>query len=372
MNTIIEQKSYQIYIEFDFHANERILSFIYSPIIGIKAISIYKNLINLHAYQLNMGSIIKIDETTLLSNLNVSITDFEQQIKLLEGMNLVETFIDHNKNNLVIYKLNQPLKWKDFVKNTNYMNILKSKLGDLEFEKRKFLFNQNNPFHGLVNISSTFENAFDLKLDSNLNFEIIYDHIYAKSSKIINLDDSIRAILDNAYQKYHFNYDEICSLINQSLIKEENEIKVNQELLLLNIKKLIDGNDVSKFNNQLKVNRNNQIFLEGSDINNFKYVISDYKTMNSEQYLSCIQKHALNDIEFNTIKTLRKTYHLPDFVINVLIDYCIFKNNGRIEPLYLNKIASTINRLNLDNIDKVISHLQSASKSSTIKSRVDW
>ncbi|MGL4951371.1 MAG: DnaD domain protein [Mycoplasma sp.] len=372
MNKLIEEKIYQIYVDFDFHANEKILNFIYSPILGYKAISVYQNLINMHAFQLNMGSIIKLNINSILSNLKMNRADFDLEIKKLEGLRLVETFIDQNKQNLVIFKLNEPLKWSSFSKNSDYMNILKESIGELEFEKRKYLFNQSNPFHGLVNISTTFENAFNIKSENTMNFDIVYDHMYKKLNKLVKLNDHNKAILNNAFMKYHFSYDEICSLISQSLIKNENEISINNELLLSNIKKLIDLNDNHKFNNQLKINRSNQIFLAGTDLEKFKYVISDYKTLNSEQYLSCIQKHALSEVELNTIKNLRKKYHLKDFMINILIDYCIFKNNGRIEPLYLNRIASTINRLNLDNVTKLITHLQSANQSAASKFKVEW
>ncbi|MGL4948266.1 MAG: DnaD domain protein [Mycoplasma sp.] len=372
MNSINQEKNYQIYIEFDFIANEKLLHFIYSPILGHETISLYKYLLSLHAFQATMGNIIKIDIDSLLINLKIEYNQYQIYIKSLEAMNLIQTFIDSNKQDLIIYKINEPLKWVSFSKNPNYMSLLKSKLGELEFEKRKFLFDQNNPLTGLINVSTTFENEFDYKKQLTINFDIIYDHLYKTSNKIINIDENIKVILDNAFQKYHFSYDELCQLINQSVFKGDNELIISAELLIMNIKKAIDVKDVRNFNHQLKVNRNNQIFLSGNSVENFKYVINDYHTLNSEQYLSSIQKHALCDIELNLIKTLRKQYQLPDFIINILIDFCIFKNNGRIEPLYINKIASTINRLNLDNVNKVINHLQSANEKVRAKSRIEW
>lgn len=130
----------------------------------------------------------------------------------------------------------------------------------------------------------------------------------------------------------------------------------------LNIKKIIDVRNIAQFNQQLKINRNQKIFLQDADLKAFSYVIEDYKTLNSEQYLACIQKHALNELDKNLIIGLRQNYQMPDFVINILIDFSIFKNAGRIEPLYIHKIALTINRLNLTSIQAILKHLQVANQ----------
>ena len=74
-----------------------------------------------------------------------------------------------------------------------------------------------------------------------------------------------------------------------------------------------------------------------------------------------MQKHTLNDLELSMIKNLRANYNLPDFAINILIDYCVVINNGRVEPQYINKIALSINRLGLTSVNDIIIHLQNAS-----------
>lgn len=254
---------------------------------------------------------------------------------------------------------------------------MKSKLGDLNFEKIKFAFNQNNPLSGLTNISATFEHSFAQPHNLIINFDIIHHFLFEKFNQLVSLDEDVKVILNNAYDKYGLTYQEIQNIILKSIIKNDNKIILDDKLLVMRIKEQVDLTNLSSFNLNLKINRNDKIFLQNANLDEFKYVIDDYKTLNSEQYLSCLQKTSLSDFEKRLIKSLRNNYKLPDYIINILLDFSIYKNHGRIEPLYLNKIAVTINRLNLNSASSILKHLQSANlndkknyKPSSI--RIEW
>lgn len=106
----IELIRYQIYIDFDFQINERLLNFIYSPIVGFQAITLYKHLFNMASLSDQLGKIIHLDFKILADTLCISDEQFHQSIKLLESIKLIETYKDLHKNDLVVFKLNEPLK----------------------------------------------------------------------------------------------------------------------------------------------------------------------------------------------------------------------------------------------------------------------
>lgn len=130
----------------------------------------------------------------------------------------------------------------------------------------------------------------------------------------------------------------------------------------MNLKKAIDQKQLVNFDFNLKINRSKHIFIDKADLASFKYVIDDYKLLNAEHYLACIQKHELDDDQLSMIKILRKQYQLSDPFINILIDFCVFINNGRIEPLYIKKIALTIHRSNITEIQALLKYLRKTVK----------
>lgn len=102
--------SYKIQQDYDFHANEKLLHFLYGPLIGKNAIYLYKHLINLQSFQIHIGSIIKLNLETLLNQLNINYDEFQNDVEILEAINLVNTYKDINKNDEIVFKLIEPLK----------------------------------------------------------------------------------------------------------------------------------------------------------------------------------------------------------------------------------------------------------------------
>lgn len=351
---------YEIIHDFDFIKNDKMIHLVYHPIIGPKATNIYNHFISMKEYHSQIGTNIKNDIIYLYDSLNIKQEEFEKELNVLEAIGLVETYKDLNKGDIIVFKLNEPLKWNAFVENKQLMALLKSKLGEIEFEKIKYSFQTNNKIIGLINTSKTFSQMFESNIDYAIDFDLIYNHLYQQTNKIVNLNHDTKVLLNNAYTKFNIQYADIINIINNSIIKQDKEIVVDNKLVTLEIKKYIDQKSVNKFNINLKVNRDKSIFLRDANLEDFKYVINDYKTLNSEQYLACIQKSSISDLDIKLIHELRTKYKLPDYIINVLIDYSIFINNGRIESQYLIKVAITINRLDLDSIDKILVHLQKA------------
>jgi replication initiation and membrane attachment protein len=98
------------------------------------------------------------------------------------------------------------------------------------------------------------------------------------------------------------------------------------------------------------------MFLKHLPEDQLTSIFSDYKTLNSEQYLRAIIKTDLTNEQINTIEILRKKSLLPDHVINLLVDYTLYKTNGVVNEKYIRKTASTINALGLESLNQIYDH----------------
>ncbi len=352
-----------ISIDFDFQSNDKMLNLVYLPIIGKDAISLFNYLVTMNQYHKEMGTNISLYVNDLIQGLGFDQTQFDNNLHLLEGIGLVNTYFDQNKGDFMLFVVNTPLNWKQFNQEPKMMAVYKNSVDEMTFEKNKFLFEGNNKTLGLVNHSQTFDQTFNLKEESfTLNFDFVYEMYLKQTGNFITLSQDNKVILNNAYTKFNLSIQDINGLLLEASIKDNNNlVLIDNKLLTMALKRLVDVKYVKNFNTKTKLNRNKKIFIKNANLNDFKYIIEDYKTLNSEQYLACMQKHTLNDLELSMIKNLRSNYNLPDFAINILIDYCVVINNGRVEPQYINKIALSINRLGLTSVNDIIIHLQNAS-----------
>ena len=93
--------------------------------------------------------------------------------------------------------------------------------------------------------------------------------------------------------------------------------------------------------------------------------MTDYRNINSEQYLSSIQKSPLSTKQKNLINQLRNMSHLSDEIINMITDFTLYKTKGKYNENYLKKIADTINCLSLSTLEEIYNHLSNAYTAST-------
>ena len=75
--------------------------------------------------------------------------------------------------------------------------------------------------------------------------------------------------------------------------------------------------------------------------------------------------------DLNLIDDLSKNLHLAPSVINVLIDYCLTKNNNVLSRSYVEKIAASLVRENIKNAVETMNYLYDYDKKSRKKKNVE-
>lgn len=303
--TINETDTFQLILEENIDAtNYQYLFMLYQPIIGINAINLYLTLIQ----EKNLTNRINLEfnHKRLMLLLDINEIELLQAFQKLETYKLLISYY-YSLKSTYIYQLQKPLLPKQFFANPDLENNLTNKLGTLQFERQKYYFLKFQP-------------------------EITEDFINISHTKEEEISPS------------RINLQQLISKLN----KTEGNIIINQ------------SNKIKK-SHQLRANL--QVETQTFNINNkniLNQTLNSIQEKSPEEYLIYLTKEPINNKLKNTLKLLTLNYQLNSEVINCLLEYTWFKNDKRIEPNYILKIAKTFQENKIDNANDALKHLKLA------------
>lgn len=354
---------YKIYCNFDLDLNFRVLNYLYLPIIGHDAYTLYTWLIQEINVQQMLFKIKSSHERIFLS-LGFNENSFTKAKSKLEAMDLLVSRIlpisKYDGETYCIYELKQPLKYENFIKNMKYKSLLVNKISLSEFERINLVFKNDSELNDAVNVSSTFEMVYDIPvaepkiIDINTLQKKVEKQLKAKifiSSEIVN-------IIETFVRIYNLSIDEIKSkLVNCAInAKNDNPILFHPTMLRNELSTLAESM-TQKIELPETLHRNVLIFSDSLSNDEKQKIINDYLSFNCEQYLFILQKTELTDTQKKLLVFLKQKQKLSDSVINLILDYSVYKTYGKINENYLKKIAKSINLLNLKSVYDVLHYL---------------
>jgi replication initiation and membrane attachment protein DnaB len=360
MQEVISNASLIIKKEYEFVLDFNNLNNIYSPIVGNPAINLYSLLVSEAMNSYRIGP--KYDLFKFLNKQALQHRDFTQMRSVLEAIGLIDTYYEDLDNTYYIV-LKQPKTLREMLYDPKIKQLYINHIGNDEFEKLNFLYtNQGLVKTSALNISATIDILFNNPNDIP---KIDYDHIYQQTtahfSNPIKMSFECKNIIET--QCLCLSTNEIVNLIVRSVvINEQNMPVVDKEYLNSNIDDL--NRTFIKFNPNLKIIRNHQIFIKKASKEEIEAVFKSYH-INSEQYLFSIKKQNLHQQEIELIKGLRKKM-LDDAQINMITDFCYYKT-GKYKPTYIKSTAQTVCDLNLDTCEKMLAHFDFSTHEEKIK-----
>jgi replication initiation and membrane attachment protein len=345
-----------------FISDNALLIDLYSPIIGKSSSLLYNSLLNeIKKQTLTNG--IATDLNDFLKQLGVSELEFCDARKYLEAMGLLNTYIDvDNAKNTTVYHfvLNEPLSFHDFISNQKYRHLLIKAVGQINYEKLEFFYGSARVSNNSTNVTATFESVFnddEINKITTLNFDDLYRKLSLYASTPIIFDEKCKTLIESYFKAYDLSLTEIQRVITDAIVYTDDKIySVDSELLKLKFDDFINGFKNVNILKNIKINRNAQMFVKHLNAIQLNDIYNDYMNINSEQYLRAIFKCPLTDEQIGLIKSLKKDYCLPDGIINLVIDFTLFKLNGKLNEKYIYKVAKTINALNYQTIQQVYDH----------------
>lgn len=354
---------FEIYLNYGSEYSNAALDELYMPIIGIKAVGIYRFLFEQAKLQRYTSLQLKTEEQ-LYSALSLDKETFIEERRKLEAIGLLRTFVKEEiTGKVLVFYLNETLSYRQFIENAQLNELLKKCISDFSYKQLVYKFNN-------FIIKSNFQDVsmnIEWLLDSNqityynaLDFRDLYNKLISETHLNVVISEEAKAQLLAVYKNFNLTFDDIFSVVKSSLVlsNSKNHYEISYPVLQMNIERIKMMSSCQDIKVVTKINRNYEIFAYQANLDKFTYVLNDYKQINSENYILSITKENLSLETTNVLNKLRNKYLLPDPIINVIIDYSLFKNSGRLVANYIEKIGQSINNLGINSIEAIINYLQ--------------
>lgn len=361
-----------------------ILFYLYQPLIGASSVHLY---MMLHVE----GKRMKNTKTPsslarLISFLTINMTDLEEQLRSLEAIGLVKTYVKHQDNiTQYIFQLMSPLSLKAFFKNQILTSLLEESLSAEDLKKTIQYFKiYHESIHDYEEITAKFQDVFTIshkkgrKLQYSENMpqektkDLILDYDYDLFYKTLSDYQVSRKKLNKADEKYAVQLAQIYHIDAITLagfVKEAMESQgINKQILKNKIK---DYYDIDKQSNLSEVYHKQPMQHQTNDqsdsplVLHMKYLdsITPYELLKDKQGGREPVYHDLMIVE-----TLMSQLGLKPAVVNVLIEYVLGKNDNRLSKRYLETIGSSWTRKHIETAMDAYKELMNIDDSDTAES----
>ena len=354
------------------------LSNLYQPIIGFGALAVYFTLV---AEAKNQKITSLTSHNQLLNRLQMAPGDFINARKKLEGVGLLRTFLESNQNVRVYhYQIYAPKTPFQFFDDTLLFGMLIKALGETDSNRFKTIYQLQSDETTGKDISSSFIDAYQPNFDDpaflkamngskaigrrngNINSEFNYDSFFTSLS-------SISQISQEAFTKKDMKEVERLATLN-GIGESEAAFAVaecydpyagkGKHIDFVKLTKLFqEQTDYSYLLNK-KINRGSNVNSGSSELAG---KINIMETRSPKEFLALLQngsKPATSDL--NIVNDLSKNFHLPNGVINAIVDFVVTTNNNILSKAYCEKIAASLAREGVTTTIDAMNYLKKVSR----------
>ncbi len=348
------------------------LTMLYQPIVGSHAISLY---LTLYADYKKKSDIASLED--LLLEMGIDITILTEAKNKLEGIGLIRTYYKKDKGQSFLkFVLYAPKTPKEFFDDILFKGLLISRIGEKKVQQylRRYKTKKLD-LDGYNEISTSFNDVFKSSLDEDV-YSSTLNIVGGYGRKVIDVSKGF----DNA--KF------LSSLENLNIlpkaIKKSDMKKISELALLYGVNEDIMGDYVSQayrpdekekidydMVKDLCVKDKSYQVLRKNGSNNIAYSstskmgkkVEMMQTYSALDYLKIKQNNgAVSPSDVKLITELNESYGLNSSVINVLIDYCLERNNNQLSRTYVTKIAASLNREGISSTLDAMNYLKQNSR----------
>ena len=342
--------------------DRKFLVSLYEPIIGANAISLYFTLWR----DLDRYSLVSIDYTHhhLMTIQKSNLENIKLARKSLEAVGLLRTYFEAGEPNNYVYELYSPMNPKEFFQNPILNVVLYNNIGSSEYELLKKEFGVLNfNLKNYVEITSRFDEVYKSSsepvsfdaigreiLPFTIQDQVDFDLLVSSLPKGIisekTLNKRMKALINNlafAYNLDTLKMSEILRLcVNEKglIEKEQLRIKTRKYYQYENLGKLptlVYRSQPEYLKNPVgDTSKKGKIIEVFENTTPYDFLASKYKTGVPTSRDLKLLEYLLVDIE------------LKPAVVNVLIDYVLKKNNGKLNNAFIESIAGQWNRLGIE------------------------
>ena len=357
-----------------------VLTKLYQPVIGSTAITLYLTLWD----NLDTSQIISTENThhNLMAITRLKLEDILDAREKLEGIGLIKTYLKKGSVNNYIYELYSPLYPKEFLENPILSVTLESNIGTKEYEKVvKYFSLPKINLQGYEDISCSFSDTFEITsapsyseernirhiselgilIDSKIDLTNVISMI---PSEILNKRSITKDTKDLIYKLafvYNLSESDLSELIRNSI--NEKHI-IDKEKLRTNCHNYYTFENKGETPSLIYKSQPEYLRKQVSSNSKKSKMIHTFETMTPYDFLSGKNKGVRpSKRELGILETLLVDYNLPPGVVNVLIDYVLKINDGKLTKNFILAIAAQWTRENIKTVEDAMELCKKENKS---------
>ncbi len=361
---------------------------LYEPIIGYQAVALYFTLLS---EAKNQEVLSLSTHESLFNRMGINTTEFINAREKLEGIGLVKTYLDSKSDSIYHYEIYAPHTPSDFFNNTIYYGLFKQAIGESEAERIKSLYKTYDEEDKGRDISSSFQEIYTPDLSNPIFQESI-------NNEVLKGTNRSKVNSDFSYEKFFKGcekFSPVNTITEKSLSKKEmEEISrlatlngLNEEQMAQVITSAYDISrpkgariDFDGLREKIIFSRAfRSSYVNRDDTGDAPHLVSSdsmlgkkidlMETTAPAKYLS-IRTEMVDPApaDLLLIDDISRNYHLPNSVINALIDYTLATQNGTLPRLYMEKVAASLVRAKVTCALDAMEYLNSVNKKRKKKS----
>ena len=373
--------------------DNRILTMLYQPIIGITSINLYMTL----CLDLDKNEIMseEVSHHHLMTNMRIRLEDIIIAREKLEAIGLLKTYKKKGEDvNNYIYEIFSPLSAKEIFSHPILNIVLYNNVGKKEYERLVDFFKVPKiSYDEFEDITKNFDEVFDsvsgtmfenslkdikathklnINVDNDFDFELLES---VMPSGVLNkkcLTKDMKNLIKNLSFIYNLEVNEVKDLIINS-VNEKHYI--DKTLLRKNARNYYQFNNSGKLPSLVYQRQPEYLkSVQGNDSKRAKMIYT-FESVSPYQFL----KSKYNGVkpttrDLNMIESLMNDTLLTPGVVNVLIDYVLRINNNKLTKNYVETIAGQWKRLNIETVEDAMNQAyeESKNKKTKVKTKTNY
>ena len=367
--------------------DNKILTMLYQPIIGITAINLYMTLC--HDLDKNEFMSEECSHHHLMTSMRIKLEDIVIAREKLEAIGLLKTYFKSGEDvNSYIYELFSPLSASEVFSHPILNIVLYNNVGKKEYEKLvgKFKLPRVNT-SSYEDITKNFDEVFDsvsgtmfenalkdiktthklnINIDNEFDFELLESLLPNGLLNKKTFSKDIRTLIQNLSFIYNLEVEEMKNLIINSVGTNHN---IDKTLLRKNARNYYQFNNNGKLPSLIYQKQPEYLkSVEGNDSKRAKMIYT-FESVTPYQFLKSKYngvKPASRDV--NMLESLMNDLRLTPAVVNVLIDYVMKTNDSKLNKNYIETIAGQWKRLGIETAEDAMNQAYKESKKKKEKS----
>lgn len=351
--------------------DKKIIISLYEPIIGPIAVSLYLTL----WADLDKLEIISKDFTHhhLMTILKTKLVDIENARKSLEAVGLLKSYIKRNDNiNEYLYELYSPLSASEFLNHPVLSILLLNNIGENEYniilnnykrhnfsksDYEEITSSMNETFKS-VNESVYEENIRSVKklgvnIESSIDFELLESTLPKGLVTSKTFNKKTRDLINQLAFIYNIDSIKMSEIIR--LVIDEYGI-INKDKLRMATRKNYEYNNNGSLPTIVYRTQPEYLKSPSGDLSNRGKMIHVFENTKPYDFLKSKNKGIKpTSRDLKLLEHLAVDFDLPPGVINVLVDYALLVNNGKLNSAYLETIAGDWSRRNVKTVEDAMS-----------------